>query len=72
MNTQENAIRIFALLGILGGLALQISHTFDQSTGRSISTFGFALAVTAYARYAQRLKSENEALRQQLGTRQEP
>ena len=72
MNTQENIIRIFAMLGIFGGLALQISHVFDQSNSRTISTFGFALAVVAYSRYARRLQTENQELRQRLEQRQEP
>lgn len=71
MNTQENIIRIFAMLGIFGGLALQIGHVFDQSTSRTISSFGFALAVVAYSRYASRLQTENAQLRQRLEQRQE-
>ena len=72
MNTQENAMRILAIVAILGGVALQIGHVVDQSTGRTISTFGFALAVVAYSRYARRLQTENQELRQRLEQRQEP
>ncbi|SNC60643.1 hypothetical protein SAMN06265337_0302 [Hymenobacter gelipurpurascens] len=71
MNTEESIIRICAMLGIFGGLALQISHVLDQSTSRTISTFGFALAVVAYSRYARRLQTENQELRQRLEQRQE-
>lgn len=72
MNTQETFLKIMAVAAIFGGVALQITHLIDQSNSRLISMLGFALAVVAYARYAQRLQTENQALRQRLEQREEP
>jgi hypothetical protein len=72
MNTQETFLKILAVAAIFGGVALQITHLIDQSNSRMISMFGFALAVVAYARYAQRLQAENQELRQRLEQHQEP
>lgn len=72
MNTRENVMRILAVAAIFSGVALQITHLIDQSTGRTIATLGFALALVAYSRYARRLQIENQELRQRLEQRQEP
>lgn len=72
MNTEEKIIRALAIVLVIGGAILQVSHLLNQTNSRSVANFGFILGIVAYSRYAQRLKVENAALQRQLQQGQEP